>query len=124
MLPGLGHQHPQPMRPCRAHDLYAYGPLATGKEYVAENFGSRREPGDSSRFLGKPKVAAWTIVAVLVLTTFIGFGTLRGRAYTSTHGAGIVNPAHDARCPDLRVPVLDRCAVQRPSEPGDRPDAP
>jgi hypothetical protein len=98
--------------------------MATGKEYVAENFGSRREPGDSSRFLGKPKVAAWTIVAVLVLMTLIGLGTLRGRAYTSTHSAGIVNPTHDARCPDLRVPVLDRCQVQRPSELEDRPDSP
>lgn len=108
---------------CIAHDLYAYAPSAAGKEYVSENFESRREPGDSSRFLGKSNVAAWTIVAVLVLVTFMGFGTLGGRAYTSTQdGAGIVNPMHDARCPDLRVPVLDRCQVQRPSEPEDRSD--
>jgi hypothetical protein len=91
---------------------------------VAENFESRRQPGDSSRFLGKPTVAAWTIVVVLVLITFIGFG-MRGRASTRTHdGGGIVNPAYDARCPDLRVPVLHRCQVQRPSEPEDRPDFP
>ena len=91
---------------------------------MSENLKSWREPRDSSRFLGKPRVAAWTIVVVLVLVMFIGFGTLRGRADTSTHGAGIVNPTYDARCPDLRVPVLDRCQVQRPSEPEDRPDFP
>ncbi len=91
---------------------------------MAEEFDSRREPGDTGRFLGKPTVAAWTIVVVLVLIVLTGFGTLSGRAHTGTHdGAGIVTPTHDARCPVLRVPVLDRCWVQRPSEPEDLPDS-
>jgi hypothetical protein len=89
---------------------------------VAADFDSRREPGDTGRFLGKPNVAAWTIVVVLVLIVSTGFWTLSGRAHTVGHdGAGIVNPTHDARCPDLRVPVLDRCWVQRPSEPENLP---
>ena len=92
---------------------------------MAEDFESRRELGDTSRFLGKPKVAAWAIVVVLVLIVFIGFRPLSGRANTGTHdSAGIVNPTHDARCHDLRVPVLDRCQAQRPSEPDGLPSPP
>ena len=105
---------------CVEHDLNGSAPSA-GKQSMAENFDSRREPRDSSRVLGKPKVAAWAIVMVLVLIVFIGFGTLRGRAHTSADdGAGIVNPTHEARCPELRA--LDRCQVQRPREPEERPD--
>jgi hypothetical protein len=92
---------------------------------VAEDFESRRELGDTGRFLGKPKVAAWAIVAVLVLTGFIGLGNFGGRAHTGTQdSAGIVNPTHDAHCPGLPVPVLDRCRAQRRSGPEDLSDSP
>jgi hypothetical protein len=90
---------------------------------VAENFERRREPGGNSGFLGRPTVAAWVIVVVLVLIAFIGLGTLRGRAHTSANQAGIVNPTHDARCPDFSAAGSDRCGVQRSSEPVDRSDS-
>jgi hypothetical protein len=94
---------------------------------VAENFEGRREPGDGGHVLdhvlGRPTVAAWAVVAVLILIVFIGFGSLRGRAHArvaAATGARIVNPIHDALCPDLRVTALDNCQAQRSSEPEDR----
>jgi hypothetical protein len=110
---------------CVALGLTTLRSSARERKYVAEDFASRREPGDTSRFLGKPKVAAWAIVVVLMLIAFVGFGTLSGRANTATHdSASTVIPTHDARCPDLRVPVLDRCPAQRPNETEGLPASP
>jgi hypothetical protein len=95
------------------------------KGAVAENFEGRREPGGGSRVLGRPTGAAWAVVAVLILIAFIGFGSLRGRAHTggaAAAGARIVNPMHDALCPDFRVTVPDNCESQRSSKPEDRAD--
>jgi hypothetical protein len=89
-------------------------------ERVAANSESRRTLAKRGRVPGMPTIAAWTIVALLAVMVVIGFGTLGGRANTGG-GAGVVNPTHDARCPDLRIAQLDRCQGQRPLGPEDPP---